>query len=86
MLGISLLFLEYEVRDVKEEIQPYEDELREKGLPEETIALGRKLPSQIRVRKEILHLMTALTNFQFFEYVNGGNCWGIQTPMEDVDK
>lgn len=25
--------LEYEVRDVKEEIQPYEDELREKGLP-----------------------------------------------------
>jgi len=78
--------LEYEVRDVKEEIQPYEDELREKGLPEETIALGRKLPSQIRVRKEILHLMTALTNFQFFEYGNGGNCWGIQTPMEDVDK
>ena len=29
--------LEYEVRDVKEEIQPYEDELREKGLPIEVV-------------------------------------------------
>ena len=78
--------LEYEVENIKEEIQPYEDELRKRGLSEDVISLGRRLPSQVRVRKEILHLLTALTNFQFFEYGSGGNCWGIQTPMVDVDK
>lgn len=78
--------LEYEVLNIKEEIQPYENELREKGLSEDVLKLGRILPSQIRVRKEILHLLTALTNFHFFEYGNGGNCWGIQAPMGDVDK
>jgi len=78
--------LEYDVDNFTEEIQPYEDELRRRGLSEDVISLGRKLPSQVRVRKEILHLLTALTNFHFFEYGSGGNCWGIQTPMIDVDK
>ena len=76
--------LEYEVESIMEEIRPYEEEFRRRGLSEDVISFGRKLPSQVRVRKEILHLLTALTNFQFFEYGSGGNCWGIQTPMKDV--
>ena len=45
--------LEYEVENITEEIQPYEEELRKRGLSEDVISLGRRLPSQVRVRKEI---------------------------------
>lgn len=76
-------FLEYEA-DVKEEELPTEDVLREKGLSEEIIKLGRRIPSQTRVRMEILHLLTSLTNFRFFEYSAANNCWGVQAPMRDV--
>ena len=76
-------FLEYEA-DVKEEYIPTEQMLRENGMSEEVLKLGRKLPSQTRARKEILHLLSSLTNFSFYEYM-GRNCWGIQTPMRDID-
>lgn len=77
-------FLEYQVDSV-EEVLEIEDELRRKGMPEDVIKMGRKLPEQTRARKEILHLLSALTDFRFFEYPGGGNCWGIQAPMKDVD-
>ena len=78
-------FLEYAVED-KEEVLPIEDVLRKKGLSEDVLKLGRKVPNQTRVRKEILHLLTALTNFRFFEYYGGRNCWGIQAPMKSVEE
>lgn len=78
-------FLEFEVED-KEELLPTEAMLRKKGFSEEVLELGRKIPNQTRVRKEILHLLTSLTNFRFFEYSASSNCWGIQASMKDVDK
>lgn len=76
-------FLEYSYENIEEELI-FEEELRKKGLSEEVLQLGRKIPHQTRVRKEILHLLSALTNFHFFEYDNGYNCWGIQTPMRNI--
>ena len=77
--------LEYQVEDVEEPL-PSEDILRQKGLSEEVLKLGRKIPNQTRVRKEILHLLSAFTNFHFFEYFGGSNYWGIQTPMRSFDE
>lgn len=76
--------LEY-YADEKEEDIPTEPLLREKGISEEVIQLGRNIPNQTRVRKEILHLLSSFTNFHFFEYFGGKDCWGIQTPMKDID-
>lgn len=76
-------FIEYEVDD-KEEKLPTEDVLREKGISEEVLKLGRRIPGQTRARREILHLLTSLTNFRFFEYSAANNCWGIQSSMKDV--
>ena len=76
-------FLEYQTDNVEEALV-YEDEYRKKGIPEAALELGRKIPHQTRIRKEILHLLSALTNFHFFEYDFGYNCWGIQVPMKDV--
>ena len=58
--------------------------MREKGISEDVLKLGRKIPSQTRARREILHLLTSLTNFHFFEYSSANNCWGIQASMKDV--
>lgn len=77
--------LEYQSDDI-EETFPTENMLREKGITEEVLKLGRKVPGQTRARKEILHLLSAFTNFHFFEYAGGKNCWGIQTPMKDVNQ
>lgn len=77
--------LEYQVEDIEEKL-PTESMLREKGLSEETLKLGRKIPNQARRRKEILHLLSSFTNFYFFEYFGGKNCWGIQLPMEEVNQ
>lgn len=77
-------FLEYVVdeNDVKE--LAIEDTLRKCGIPENYILIGKSIPKQSQVRKEILHLLTSLTNFQFFEYGADNNCWGIQAPV-DID-
>lgn len=78
-------FLEYEAEE-KIEQTGIEDYLREKGLGEEVIEMGSKLPNQVRVRREILLLLTSLTNFHFYEYMSGGNSWGVQVPLKDLDK
>ena len=78
-------YLEYEVED-KDEILPTEDEFRKRGISEDVLRLGRKIPNQTRARKEILHLLTSLTNIRLFEYFAGNNCWGIQAPMKDVNE
>ena len=78
-------FLEYEVED-KDEVLYNEDELRSNGFSEDVLKLGRNVPNQTRVRKEILHLLTALTNFKFFEYFGGRNCWGVQAPMKSIEE
>lgn len=78
-------FIEYEAEESVEQIG-IEDYLREKGLGEESIEMSSKLPNQVRVRREILLLLTSLTNFHFFEYMIGGNSWGVQVPLKDIDK
>lgn len=50
------------------------------------IEIANKLPNQIRIRREILLLLTILTNFHFFDYVGEGNSWGVQVPLQDIDK
>ena len=72
------LFLEYEAEDKKEDsaILSY---LKEKGMNEDLLEKGRSVPSQERVRREILTLLTCLTNFRFFSYYYSG-CWAVQTP------
>lgn len=77
-------FLEYKVDDKAEEIWICEDMLREKGISEDAIKEGRLIPQQSRIRKEILYLLSALTNFHFFEYTSDEACWGIQTPMKNI--
>lgn len=69
-------FIEYEAEERVEQTG-IEDYLREKGLGEELIKMGSKLPNQVRVRREILLLLTSLTNFHFFEYMGGANSWGV---------
>lgn len=78
-------FIEYEAEEIVERtgIEGY---LRERGAGEEIIDFGSKLPNQERVKKEILLLLTSLTNFHFFEYPSGGGSWGVQVPLEDLDK
>lgn len=76
-------FLEYEA-DGKEERLLIEDDLKNFGLSEEVLKQGRMIPNQTRVRREILHLLTSLTNFRFFEYSVANNFWGVQTPMKDL--
>ena len=78
-------FLEYKVENEVDEVLVCEEEFRKKGISEEALSLGRKIPSQTRVRKEILQLLSALTNFHFFEYGAEHNCWGIQAPIKNVD-
>ena len=58
--------LEYECED-KEEMLPMEAELLKRGLSEDVVRLGRSIPESQRVKREILHLLTALTNYHFFE-------------------
>lgn len=77
-------FLEYQVDETMKEELICEDMLREKGIPEDVIMKGRLLPQQSRISKEILYLLSALTNFHFFEYTTGEDCWGIQTPMQNI--
>lgn len=77
-------FLEYKVNE-GDEVLACEEDFRKKGMSEEAVSLGRKIPGQTRVRKEVLHLLSSLTNFHFFEYGAESNCWGIQAPMKDVD-
>ena len=79
-------FLEYVIEDAEEVNHTLEDNLRERGISEDLLMLGRKIPAQTRTRKEILHLLSSLTNFRFFEYGLGHNEWGMQAPMENVDK
>jgi len=76
-------FLEYVVEEKEEEL-PIIDELKQKGFSEDVLKIGRMIPVQTRVRKEILHLLSALTNFHFFEYCSGRGSWGIQIPMKNV--
>lgn len=77
-------FIEYEAEE-KVEQTGIEGYLREKGLGEELIEMGSRLPNLVRVRKEILLLLTSLTNFHFFEYSSCGNSWGVQVPLKDLD-
>lgn len=77
-------FLEYVVDENAEEELDIVDTLRKCGIPENYILAGKSIPKQSQVRKEILHLLTSLTNFQFFEYEVDDNHWGIQAPV-DID-
>lgn len=79
-------FLEYQINDTMKEELMCEEMLRENGIPEDAIKKGRLLPQQSRIRSEILYLLSALTNFHFFEYTSGANCWGIQTPMQNINE
>ena len=77
--------LEYQVDDIEETL-PTEKKLREMGITEDALKLGRKIPAQTRARKEILHLLSSFTDFHFFEYFGGRNCWGVQAPMDGFDQ
>jgi hypothetical protein len=76
--------LEYECED-KEEMQPMEAELLKRGLSEDVVKLGKSIPESQRVKREILHLLTALTNYSFFEYNASVGYYGVQAPMDDFN-
>lgn len=80
-------FIEYEAEEIIEHTS-VEQILRKKGFDDSLLEFCAKLPNQVRVRKEILLLLTCLTNFHFFEYPNHGNSWGIPVPLseEELDK
>jgi len=76
-------YLEYEAEKI-EECSGIENELRKKGVGEDVIQFGKSLPNQERVKREIIQLLTCITNFRFFEYDFSDNGWGIQTPLSDI--
>lgn len=78
-------FLEYEAEDA-EEVLPIEKELQKRGVSEDVIIAGRHIPNQERVKKEILQLLTCLTNFHFFSYDSSQAIWGIQLPSDNLDE
>ena len=78
-------FLEYEA-DVVEEELIIEKKLREKGFSEEIIKKGRLIPNKERVKKEILQLLTCLTNYHFFSYDSSDAIWGVQIPSDNLDE
>ena len=57
--------LEYQVEEAEEDVACEED-LRKKGFSEDVLRLCRKIPNETRIRKEILHLLSSLSNFHFF--------------------
>jgi len=77
-------FLEYQIEDNEGETIICEDMLRKYGMTEEGVRMARFFPQQSRMTRELLYLLSALTNFHFFEYDSGMDCWGIQTPMQDI--
>ena len=58
-------FLEYEAEKMEEELS-FESELKERGVSADVIKNGRYIPNQERVKREILQLLTCLTNYHFF--------------------
>ena len=62
-----------------------EAELLKRGLSEDVVKLGRSIPESQRVKREILHLLTALTNYYFFEYNASLEHYGVQVPMDDFN-
>ena len=78
------LFLEYKIEEV-EEILPFEDKLKSMGFSDSRIHEARLYPIQNRVRKEILQLLTCLTNYHFFSYDQSDALWGTQVSLEKCD-
>lgn len=78
-------FLEYEV-DVVEEESSFEDELKKIGFSKELINFGSYLSNQERIKKEILQLLTCLTNYHFFSYDSSFAMWGIQIPSDSLEE
>ena len=77
-------FLEFEADAIEEELL-IEDKLKESGLSEDTIKKGRLIPNQERVKREILQLLTCLTNYHFFSYDSSFALWGVQIPSNGID-
>ncbi len=63
-------FLEYTIEYQKEE-------------PKDTNEL---LQCRINKEKEILNLLSCLTNYRFFQYTPSNNVWGIQMPNKKVEE
>lgn len=78
-------FLEYKVDNVDVDLV-CEQELRDKGISDDVLRQMRNFPIEIRTRKEILYLMSSLTNFHFFEYNTISGNWGIQYSIDRIEK
>lgn len=78
-------FLEYKVDNVDVDLV-CEQELRDKGISDDVLRQMRNFPIEIRTRKEILYLMSSLTNFHFFEYNTISGNWGIQCPTKKIEE
>ena len=79
------VFLEYEA-EYKENELSFERELKERGISEDVIKKGRNIPNQELVKREILQLLTCLTNYHFFSYDPSFAIWGIQLPSDGLDE
>lgn len=75
------LFLEFAFDKVYEKL-PFESELRSLGISEDKILASRHIPTQERIRDEILQLLTCLTNYHFFSYKAFNSIWGVQFSLE----
>lgn len=79
------VFLEYEVETIENEYF-LDDILYDKGFTEEQIKNVHFIPYRKRVKKEIVQLLTCLTNFHFFIYDSFTGIWGIQLPSNGLNK
>ena len=77
-------FLEYEADAVEEDLS-FEDKLKEKGFSKDVIKKAKLIPNQERVKREILQLLTCLTNYHLFNYDSSTTIWGIQVPSDGLD-
>lgn len=80
------VYMEYEAEEIEVIDSVIENNMRAKGIDESVLKLGRTIPNQTRVRRELLHVLSTLTNFHFFEYSSPRDCWGIQVPDKNVEK
>lgn len=78
-------FLEYKTSGLETNIL-CEQKLIEYGVSEEDLCNIRRIPEEVKIRKEILYLLSALTNFHFFEYNTISGSWGIQCPTKKIEE
>lgn len=78
-------YIEYDTDDV-EAVIGLEEKLKEMGLSESELKFCRTIPHQELIKREIIQLLTCITNHRFFSYDSSCNVWGIPAPLKNIEE